>query len=158
MGVTKAVSTPGCREERKKASVPRKVPQVQEFIVDMTQVVKENLQEEKGCKHKDYDESEMMNDREATEYRGLAARANYLAQDRPDLQFAVKEAARRMARPLIGDWTLMKRIARYLINVLRAVMHFPWQEAQDTMNIFVDSDWVGCQQTARSTSGGVAMM
>ena len=29
---------------------------------------------------------------EQKEYRGLAARANYLAQDRLDLQFAVKEA------------------------------------------------------------------
>ncbi len=31
---------------------------------------------------------------EPSEFRALAARANYLAQDRPDIQYAVKEVAR----------------------------------------------------------------
>ena len=36
---------------------------------------------------------------EPSEFRALAARANYLAQDRPDIQYAVKEVARRMSVP-----------------------------------------------------------
>ena len=36
---------------------------------------------------------------EATKYRGLAARLNYLAQDRSDLQFSGKELARGMQSP-----------------------------------------------------------
>eukprot|EP00969_Alexandrium_andersonii_P096212 4248494-Alexandrium_andersonii.AAC.1 len=32
--------------------------------------------------------------KEATRYRALAARANYLAQDRPDVQYATKELRR----------------------------------------------------------------
>ena len=45
------------------------------------------------------------------EFRALAARANYLALDRPDIQFAVKEVARRMATPRVDDWILLKRLA-----------------------------------------------
>ena len=51
---------------------------------------------------------------EARLFRACSARANYLAQDRPDLQYAVKEIARRMARPTGKDWILLKRLARYL--------------------------------------------
>ena len=40
---------------------------------------------------------------EATLFRAICARLNYLAQDRPDIKFAVKEAARHMARPCTGD-------------------------------------------------------
>ena len=36
---------------------------------------------------------------EPSEFRALAAWANYLAQDRPDIQYAVKEVARRMSVP-----------------------------------------------------------
>ena len=39
-----------------------------------------------------------------TKYRGLAARANYLAADRVDIQFAVKECCRGMAAPEQRHW------------------------------------------------------
>ena len=35
----------------------------------------------------------------ATEFRGLAARANYLSLDRVDIQYATKENCRGMAVP-----------------------------------------------------------
>ena len=41
---------------------------------------------------------------EATRFRAVAARANYLSADRPDVQYAVKEICRRMAKPVEGDW------------------------------------------------------
>ena len=47
-----------------------------------------------------------MSAEDARNYRGLAARANYLAQDRPEIQYAVKEAARRMSSPAKEDWLL----------------------------------------------------
>ena len=64
---------------------------------------------------------------EASTYRGFAARANYLAQDRADVQFAVKEIARRMTRPREEDWGLLKRLARYLRGSPRAAWKFCWQ-------------------------------
>ena len=45
---------------------------------------------------------EELNTKEAREFRGLAARANYLAQDRPDIQYAAKEACRGHGQPHCG--------------------------------------------------------
>ena len=42
--------------------------------------------------------TELESDR-ATMYRALVARGNYLAQDRPEIQFAVKELCRSMSKP-----------------------------------------------------------
>ena len=39
----------------------------------------------------------------ATLYRGIAARCNYLAVDRPELQFTVKESCREMSKPTVGS-------------------------------------------------------
>ena len=88
----------------------------------------------------------------------MAARANFLALDRPDIQFAVKEVARRMARPRWSDWALLKRLARYLVSAPRCVTHFAWQHPQSTVDVFVDADWAGCKKTSRSTSGGAVMV
>ena len=45
-----------------------------------------------------------------TVFRALAARANYLAQDRPDLQFAAKEICRYMSAPTDASEAGLKRL------------------------------------------------
>ena len=49
-----------------------------------------------------------------TEYRAVAARCNYLAQYRPDLQFAAKGICRSMSSPEEEDWIKAKRMGRYI--------------------------------------------
>eukprot|EP00972_Heterocapsa_arctica_P051429 7565332-Heterocapsa_arctica.AAC.1 len=49
------------------------------------------------------DEEELQGE-EATAYRAAAARANYLAMDRSDIQFAAKEVCRKVATPRRCDW------------------------------------------------------
>ncbi len=53
----------------------------------------------------------------AKRYRKLAATVNYLALDRPDLQFAASVLGRTAARPTERSWTNLKKVARYLIEV-----------------------------------------
>ena len=66
---------------------------------------------------------------EASRFRGLVARVNYLILDRPDLQFAAKTASsQRMAQPKVCYWAKIKRIARYLVKASWAVQKFAWQE------------------------------
>ena len=74
-----------------------------------------------------------MGDSQALQFRGLVAIVNYLSQDRPDIQYSIKEMARRMARPRVSDWALVKRVARYLVGVRKAVLAFYWQEVQKTL-------------------------
>ena len=51
---------------------------------------------------------------EATGFRAVAARVNYLSADRPDIQYLVKEVCRRMAKPVEGDCQKPTRLERYL--------------------------------------------
>ena len=58
---------------------------------------------------------------EARRFRALAARANYFARDQADIQFAVKELARRTSTPKSSDMELLKQDGRYLVGTPRAV-------------------------------------
>ena len=73
--------------------------------------------------------AELLDGPRATEFRGIAARANYLAQDRPDLQFSVKEICRTMSNPSVYDRRKVKRLARYLKGNPRLIYLYNWQEA-----------------------------
>jgi len=94
---------------------------------------------------------------QATLFRALAARANFLASDRPDIAFAVKELCRGMSLPTTRDEAAMKRLARYLVGRPRVVIHFGWQAAPKSLDVYSDSDWAGCTRTRKSTSGGALM-
>jgi len=92
----------------------------------------------------------------ATEFRGLAARANYLSLDRVDIQYATKEICRDMAAPKASSMSKMKRLARYLLGSPRQIIMFqPCYEEFPEMLVYSDSDWAGCLRTRKSTSGGV---
>ena len=45
-----------------------------------------------------------LSESDKSQYRALVARANYLSQDRGDIQFAVKELSRKMSCPSNLDW------------------------------------------------------
>ena len=47
-------------------------------------------------------------------YQSICARANFLAVDRLDLQFATKECCRAMSKPTFRDWSRMKRLGSIL--------------------------------------------
>ena len=98
-----------------------------------------------------------LNAEESTQYRALAARANYLAMDRPDCAYATKELCRHFSSPNKDSVEDLKRLVRYLVGAPRLVWKFEYQAAQPMLEIFVDTDFGGCHTTRRSTSGGAAM-
>ena len=51
---------------------------------------------------------------EATAFRALSARRNYLAADRPDIGFSANELCREFAKPNQTYFLELKRLARYL--------------------------------------------
>ena len=85
-------------------------------------------------------DDEKMNREDAKRYRGIAARLNYLSPDQMDIGFAVKEAARNMSKPLIGDWAKLNKIGRYLVGRPRLVSLFAWQTPTLTVMAYTDSD------------------
>ncbi len=102
----------------------------------------------------DEDEEEERNESTDTAYRAIAARANYLAIDRPDIQYATKEICRAMSAPTSKDWDKLKRLARYLIGKPRLVQQFEYQPEQFEAVVHTDANWAGCRRTRRSTSAG----
>jgi hypothetical protein len=88
---------------------------------------------------------------------GQAARANYLAADRIDLQFAAKEVCRYMSAPTETSVAAMKRLGRYLLGHKRLVRMHPYQRAEG-IDVYSDTDWSGCPRTRKSTSGGCVMI
>ena len=71
------------------------------------------------------EEENDMTPADATRYETRGARVNYMAQDRTDVQFAVKELCRSMSNPTVGDWTALKRLGRYLVDKTRVKVRFP---------------------------------
>ena len=117
----KSVTTPGIREEQKKARE---------------------------------EESELMSLEEASKYRMVVARLNYLSLDRFDTQYACKEASKYMASPQMHHIALLKRIGRYLMHAPRVIHKFKWQKGWGMATGHSDSDWAGDLKTRKSTSGG----
>lgn len=60
--------------------------------------------------------------------------------------------------PTITSFEKMKRPARYLCGMTRLVYNFAWQEMPGELDVYVDTNFAGCRETRRSTSGGVAMI
>jgi len=92
-----------------------------------------------------------------TAFRASAARANYLAADRPDAQFAAKEVCRWMSSPTASAWAALKRLVRYLVGLPRLVFRYTDQTVS-SVDAYADTDWAGCARTRKSTSGGCVML
>ena len=92
-----------------------------------------------------------------TAFRGAAARANYLAADRMDVQFAAKEICRWMSSPTQQSWLALKRLCRYLVGLPRLVYRYAWQVV-NAIDVYTDTDWAGCPRTRKSTSGGCVLV
>ena len=64
-----------------------------------------------------------------TMFRALAARANYLAADRPDCQFAAKEICRWMYSPTEFALAALRRLCRYFVGCPRVLFLYPSQSS-----------------------------
>ena len=112
-----------------------------------------------GTKEDQKQVDEKFNNVQARMFRSVAARANYLAQDRPDVRYAAKELCRHMSMPTEANWMDLKRLCRYLKGRTRLVQHRAMEDPRPgVIEVLVDSDWAGCPVTRRSTSGGVMIV
>ena len=102
---------------------------------------------------------DLLSGEQATTFRALSARGNYLSQDRVDTSYSTKELCREFAAPANSSFTKLKRISRFLVGAPRLVYEYKWShdEPGDTIVALVDTDFAGCRATRRSTSGGVLM-
>ena len=71
---------------------------------------------EEEKKGEEEENEELLEWKQATGYRALAARANYSAQDRVDIQYAVKELSRLLDSPGEQAWVATQHLLEYVHN------------------------------------------
>ena len=177
LGNSKTTAVPGSKEEAKRVSAnPVAVTTGQERAttkarlslesdLDSIQSARQSVADDRWDVEEasevamDGDDNDVvLGDVEARLYRGVAARLNYISPDRPDIGYAVKEAARSMSSPCASDLRRLRKIGKYLLGKPRLVSLFKWQEMPTRITTFTDSDWAGCARSAKSTSGGAVCL
>ena len=71
-------------------------------------------------------EGDLLTGEELKLFQTVAARFNFLAMDRPDLLYSVKELMRITASPRAGDPIALKRAARYTMKYPRMACRYLW--------------------------------
>jgi hypothetical protein len=75
----------------------------------------------------------------------------YLTFTRPDIAYAVQQVCLHMHDPRESHLTAMKRILRYLWGTPDyGLLH---RSRSTDLAVYTDTDWAGCPDTLRSTSG-----
>ena len=105
-----------------------------------------------------FDATEELSPADATRYKSLVARANYLASDRLDTQHACREFSSSMSRPRRPDWDKLRRFVRYLKGKPRLVHRDDYIETCRMGSVYADANLAGDRKGRKSTSGGCILM
>ena len=87
---------------------------------------------------------------DSTLYRQLIGSLLYLANTRPDLSFSMSILSQFSTHPRRSHWQAAIRVLRYLRGTLDYGLHYA---GGDVLVGYSDSDWAGCVDTRRSTTG-----
>ena len=105
-----------------------------------------------------YDEP--LDSKDHSTYRRTVGKLMWLIGLRYDIFYAVKELSRSLTGPTQHDWAKLKHLLRYLkgthdlVTHLRPAANFSLGGSLDLL-AYTDSDWAGCVQTRKSTTGTV---
>jgi hypothetical protein len=75
----------------------------------------------------------------------------YCTLTRPEIAYSVNQLCQHMHAPSSTHWIAAKRVLRYLQGTLDHGLYYTKSNLQ--VNSFCDSDWAGCPDDKRSTTG-----
>ncbi|KAL6321916.1 hypothetical protein AAG906_035626 [Vitis piasezkii] len=88
----------------------------------------------------------------AEQYSQVVGSLQYITLTRPDISFSVNKLSQFMYQPTQENWTVVKRLLRYLKATIGFDLFFSQHSTLD-LQCFTDSDWGGCPNDRRSTNG-----
>ena len=101
-------------------------------------------------------DSRALSMRDATLYRRLVAKLNYLAMDRPDIRYAASTMGSQASSPKDADMVRLKRVGRSLIGRPISWTHNRWEvRSVRSCMAYTDSEWAANREDRRSVSGGM---
>nr|GEV86624.1 hypothetical protein [Tanacetum cinerariifolium] len=94
---------------------------------------------------------------DATKYRSMIGALMYLTSSRPDIVHATCVCARYQAHPTEMHLKVVKKIFHYLRGTVNISL---WYMKDFVLELtrFLDTDYVGCKDTFKSTSGGAQFL
>ena len=104
------------------------------------------------------EEDDLLTGAELMLFQSVAASFNFLAMDRPDLLYSVKELMRKIASPSARDLIALKRVARYTIKYPRMASRYPWNALESNIEVFGDANFAWMYLYEKVPVGGVALL
>ena len=111
-----------------------------------------------------FDDTNFLSPADHSRYRRAVGMLQWIVPTRPDMAFATKERARALASPTNADMTALRHLVRYYRTTSDLELRIqpktrtrvPEGEPELlSVEAYSDSDWAGCRDTRRSTSGGM---
>ena len=111
-----------------------------------------------------FDDTNFLSPADHSQYRRAVGMLQWIVPTRPDMAFATKERARALAFPTNADMTALRHLVRYHRTTSDLELRIqPKTRTRDpegepellSVEAYHDSDWAGCRDTRRSTSGGM---
>jgi hypothetical protein len=85
-------------------------------------------------------------------FRSIVGALQYVTITRPDIAFVVNRVSQFMHCPTSLHWSAVKRILRYLLGTSDQGIKF--RPSNDlTLHAYSDSNWAGCPDDRKSTTG-----
>ena len=100
------------------------------------------------------DGADSLDEQEIQQCGSLAGTALYVGPDRPETQYATKEAARFMSGPTRAARCMLKRLCKYYSEAPVLSWSFPHQEMPSEIRAVTGANWTGELERLRSTSCG----
>ena len=95
-----------------------------------------------------------LDEQETQQYKSLGGTALYVGQERPETQYATKEAARFMSGPTRAAKCMLKRLCKYYSEAPVLSWSFPYQEMPSEIRAVTDANLARELEGLRSASCG----
>ena len=96
------------------------------------------------------DGADSLDEQETQQYRSLVGTALYVRQDRPEAQYATKEAAKFMSGPTRAAKCMLKRLCKHYSEAPVLSWSFPYQEMPSEIRAVTEANWAGELEGLRS--------